>query len=80
MFQRARSEFLRLFYRGQDKPDAADSALSQKQLISAVQKRDFDLVRLNLFEQALKMSQERVALLWLAFAALPGKHPFRRII
>jgi hypothetical protein len=71
MFHRARSEFLKLFYRAPDKIDAADPCLSQ-QLLPALSKRDFDAIRFCLFEQALQKSKMHVALLWLAFATLPG--------
>jgi hypothetical protein len=71
MFHRARSEFLKLFYRAPDQVDVAILSLSQ-QLLPALSKRDFDALRMCLFEQALKMSKTHVALLWLAFATLPG--------
>ena len=72
IFLRARSQFLKLFYRGPDAVAAADPAASTQLIQAAVAQRDFDTVRFLLFIQMSQKSKKHFALLWLAFAHLPG--------
>jgi hypothetical protein len=72
MFLRARSEFLKLFYRGPDRVDSVQPSASRDQLLADVSKCDFDALRFHLFELAYRNSKTNAALLWLAFATLPG--------
>jgi len=71
IFHRARSEFLRLFYRGPDQVDSVQPSVSREQLLADVSKGDFDAVRFHLFELAYRNSKTHATLLWLAFATLP---------
>jgi hypothetical protein len=72
IFLRARSQFLKLFYRGPDAFAAADPAASTQLIQAAVAQRDFDTVRFLLFIQMSQKSKKHFALLWLAFAHLTG--------
>jgi hypothetical protein len=73
MFLRARSEFLKLFYRGPEVTDAGDDSALALQLVSAaVATHDFDTARFLLYEQMLRKSKRHATLLWLAFATLTG--------
>jgi hypothetical protein len=73
MFLRARSEFLKLFYRGPEVTGAGDDSALALQLVSAaVATHDFDTARFLLYEQMLRKSKRHATLLWLAFATLTG--------
>jgi hypothetical protein len=73
MFLRARSEFLKLFYRGPEGVDAADdSAVALQLVLAAFATRDFDSARFLLYEQMLRKSKQHATLLWLSFATLTG--------
>jgi hypothetical protein len=73
-----------LFYRGPDAVDSFDPAVSMQSIQAAVTERDLDSARFLLFEHVLHKSKMHTALLWLAFANLPGKRtkvlpPFLRL-
>ena len=65
---------MKLFYRGPEAVHAADAVAQQQLLQVAAAGRDDDTFRFLLFEQMLLLSKKHVALLWLAFAVLPGAH------